>query len=120
VTTEVRFAIADDLRTFYGTEAPRTVRAMVGVRDGKIAGIGGVAYEDGKPPYVFFEQAEDAPPRALIIVRGARALLARVTVPVFAVADPEIATAPRLLAMLGFRKVAAAVGGDLYQRPGGG
>lgn len=71
-SVEIRPATPELLRQFYGSDVPWTVRAVVGVRDGEVLGVGGYLVK-GHVVMVFSDIKPGAPKKA--IVRGVRATL---------------------------------------------
>ena len=106
---EARPATAADIRSFYGDDWPTTMRAMVVLMDGKLAGIAGIVREG--PGYkLFSDSIPELEPhlRSMTVLRAVKKVLEFTEssrLPVAAVSDN-----PDLLKRFGFRHV----GGDEY------
>jgi hypothetical protein len=105
---------------FYGRPAPRSFRGWVVLLDKKPVGIGGL-YTDGGYPMAFSDLKEELRPHRGALIHGVglmRKMLRDIKVPVFAAANPDEGTAPRLLAHLGFKSVGVDTpDGALFMRP---
>lgn len=114
---EVRPATADALAAFYGARPRQTVRALVGVADGKVIGVGGFAYEAMGVLRAFADLTPEAKARRVTLHKAARAALASLGgkgVTVIATADPDEPTAARWLARLGFAHVGPSADGEVW------
>lgn len=101
---EIIPATDEMIRRFYGGPVPQTVRAVAGVRDGEVLGIGGyyvcgprvVIFSDIKPEYLGMKKS---------IVKATRKVLEMVResgMPAMAVPDDGIDGAKFFLDRLGF------------------
>ena len=106
---EARPATAADIRSFYGDDWPTTMRAMVVLMDGKLAGIAGIVREG--PGYkLFSDSIPELEPhlRSMTVLRAVKKVLEFTEssrLPVAAVSDN-----PDLLERIGFKHF----GGDEY------
>ena len=112
---EARPATRAEFKKFYGGDFPDTVRAWVGLVDGKVAAFGGLRY--AKNILVLFgDLTDDARARPVALLKGCLALMANISphIPVYATPQPEIPAAERFLARLGFSEVSP----NLWRRGG--
>ncbi len=112
--TEVRPATLGDLCEFYGRDhiSPST-KAMVGLLDGKLVAIWGLAYEQGVVS-AFFNIKDEARPFKHHIHRNAMRFMREARERhkyIHAQAEKGEPTAPKWLARLGFKNI----GGDLWR-----
>jgi len=100
----VRYATESDLREWFNGTVPATMRAVVVERDGKLLGIGGVAWNETHLQ-AFSRVTDELRPHKVTIGRAAvkvREMLDEMGV-VLAVCSPTEPTAPNLLAWAGFK-----------------
>lgn len=106
-----------DLEAFYGRPPDRTVRAIVGVVDGEIVGVGGVAYE-GRVRGAFCDLRPEAKRHKIALHKAALRVLAMAQetgVPqLVAVCTGDEPGAPRWLKRLGFRHVGSSSEGEVF------
>lgn len=107
MVVEIRPATPDDIFAFAKEQAPYRVRAYVGVEDGEIIGIGGVAYLPGGAVLAFLNITEQARRRPVALMKVARRVIReareRGVKTINALCDDEIEAAGRFLNRLGFR-----------------
>jgi N-acetylglutamate synthase-like GNAT family acetyltransferase len=112
---DIRPATAEDLESFYGSSPKRSMRAFVGVMDGKPVGLAGIYYW-GNQVVAFSEVKPEMPRHA--IGRGALKVLSmirRMGVPVLALAQGDIPGAPEFLKRCGFEHVDTTCQGEVYR-----
>jgi hypothetical protein len=108
MSSEVLFRPArqEDARAFYGKDPELSFRGYVAELHGEVVGVGGVYYDAGGIPMAFTEMREELAKRKKDCARACRLMVGYIDslrVPtVYAVADQNIETAPRLLRRLGF------------------
>ena len=105
--TSIEPATEGLLTAFYGRPPPRTVRALVAVRDGKPIGVAGV-WRGAERLVMFSDLSPEARADKRLMVRGIRAVLGLVRdtgLPVHAVADKEVEGSERLLERVGFHRL---------------
>lgn len=120
---EARPATPADVEEWYGGPSPGTVRAVVVLLDGKVAGIAGLvlpgltggrlaeAFSDMKEelaPYLRQSVVQCAIGRVIRLIRQSKYT-------VVAVADPAIPTSEALLQRLGATRVGSIRDGEVYQ-----
>ena len=100
---EIRPATAQDAELFYGKRPIKTMRGYVAIVDDKPIGIGGIYYEAGVM-IAFSEMKPEIRNRKRDIARMARMLVGLYDKigTVYAAANKDEPTAPRLLEKLGF------------------
>lgn len=102
----VRRAARADIEAFAGDGERPTMKAWVGEIDGRIIGLGGLAYRHGRW-IAFCELSEEARPHKRAIVRAGRAAIDAARraghTYIYAEADQSEKMAKRWLASLGFR-----------------
>ena len=102
----VRQAALEDIEAFVGDGEWLTMKAWVGEIDGRIVGLGGLAYRHGRW-IAFCELSDEARPHKRAIVRAGRAAIdaaRRAGHPfIYAEADESEPMATRWLESLGFR-----------------
>lgn len=99
-----RPATAADAEAYYGKPPPCSFRGIVAIKDGEVAGIGGVYY-DGPLRIAFSEFKDSLRSDRRALVKGTRMLMQIVDTikgPVYAVANKDEPTAANLLARLGW------------------
>jgi hypothetical protein len=96
----VRFATAEDLYAWYGGPPPMTMRAAVAEVDGRIVAVGGVGRAIDHRQ-LFFEVADVARPRKLLLGRLAVKVRGMIDGPVIAIQDENEPTAARLIEWAG-------------------
>lgn len=111
---EIRPATAADLAAFYGTPPARTQRAWVAVLDGRPLAVCGVAYERGKPAFLFSEIRPEMKRYPKTIIRGARMVLAE-TAGLGLRAQASSPRAARLLGWLGLRYLGSQGGNMIFE-----
>lgn len=116
---ELRPATEADLRAFANGEPVPTVKAIAGVKDGEVLGVGGLRYAImGKQRrlVLFVDLKPEGRKYRKAIVRGLRMVLDMARgLPIMAVCDPKEPKAPDLLHHIGFRAVGSSSEGDIYQ-----
>lgn len=104
-------ATAEVIHRFYGAAPTRTQMAVAVVSGERVLGVGGV-YLDG-PRWVMFSDMTDElrqSKRVLVrAVRSVQAMIARRTIPVVALADPQIPGSDILLRHMGAEHVSDGV-----------
>lgn len=99
----------DDVAEFGHATPPYRIRAVTGRVDGKIVGIGGIAYLPDGTVAAFLEATDEARRHAVTLNREARKALSEAAKAghrvVVALADSSIEAAPRWLKRLGFAPV---------------
>lgn len=96
------------------------MRAFVAVLNGQPIAVAGLAYERGRPAYLFSDMKPAMRPYRRAIVRGARAMLAAMPrLPLLAVANCDEPNAGRFLERLGFRWIATTARGEIFRFDGG-
>lgn len=116
MTIEVRPATPADIEAYAVEQSPYRVRALVGLVDGVIVAIGGVAYLPNGTVLAFMNLEQEARERAPVtMLRVAKQVVAdahaRGVAVINALCDESIEAAPRFLRRLGFREV----GEGIYQ-----
>lgn len=113
---EFRRATKGDLVAFYGAPPGPTVRAWVGIIEGKIAGIGGLRYlPGGIPAEVFMDLTPLARKHPRAIVRACRFVLHELRgIPARVIADPDEPKSGRLLAKMGLTLVGTRAGLEVF------
>jgi hypothetical protein len=104
-------ATEEMIREFYGSNPPRTVRAIAGVRDGEVLGVGGY-YILGRRVFVFSDIKPEAMKEKKAIVRATKIVLGMVRksgIPGMAIADDGIEGAEKFLSRIGFEKQPSGV-----------
>lgn len=114
----IRPATRDDLTAICGKRPGSTFRAWVIEKEGKPIAAGGVVYE--KPLIIGFSRiAADAQMKPQTIWRLTRKLWNNVMAlghpAIYAIADPELPTAPAFLERLGFKHIESDVRGEIYE-----
>lgn len=115
----IRRATAADIAAFYGEPPKRTMRAFVGILDGKPVGLAGIYYREGQI-VAFSETKPEMQGFRHAIGRGALAvigMLRRMNLPVLALAQQDIPTAPGFLERCGFEHVDTTCQGEVYRWP---
>ena len=115
---EIRPATAADLAAYYGEPPRRTMRAWVAVLDGKPIAVAGVAYEAGKPHYLFSEMRPEMKRYRKAILRGGRRVLED-TKGMRLLASCSSPGASRFLVHLGLRFLTDTVDGRMIFEWGG-
>lgn len=113
----IRRATAEDIASFYGERPKRSMRAFVGILDGKPVGLAGVYYHQGQV-VAFSETKPEMAGLRHAIGRGALAvvaLLRRMNIPVLAVAQNDIPGATAFLERCGFEHVETTCQGEVYR-----
>ena len=114
-----RAATEADLIAFYGSLPPVTTQAWVGIADGEVFGVLGLARD--ADTLVFFS---DYKPEAkqhlkrmtvLKLIRSMRDIIRKRGVPVIALADEREPDSAKLLTRLGFEFIEQTEGGGLYR-----
>ena len=103
----LRPATAGDVADFFGKPQAKTVQAVVMELDGRVIGIGGLAYE-GDKLVAFGDFKPEALKYKRMVVKGARMvrdMVAKARAPVFTVADDKYPGSAKLLLRLGFDQV---------------
>lgn len=104
---EVRTATREDAIALMGS-CPHTMKAFVGVLDGKPIAIGGLSYQRGRV-VAFCNLSDDMRKRPVALHKAARAVMRAALDSghryIFAERDPDEPTAARWLERLGFRPV---------------
>lgn len=117
MTLTVRPATAADFFALYGEKPDHTIKAEVVEADGRVLGIGGIAYS-GERPLLFSKMLPELRRHKRFIVEAALHLAARAKAAhAVAVADPKEHCSVRLLTKLGLHKVADSAGGDVFGWP---
>lgn len=101
----IRPATLSDFVAFRGEPPLWRTRAWVGELDGKVIGMGGVAYpKDSKMPVIWAEFGSDAYRHGKTLFKSAQAFMRNVSEPqVACVADHTIEASRRFAERLGFR-----------------
>lgn len=113
-----RAATAADLRHFY-PELTASVRAWVCEIDGKTEGIIGIALL--RPIACLFSTVREAlrphlrHPTVLRLIKRAQTVMKTMRAPVWAAAEPDEPTAPRILERLGFNYLGEFEGDAIYE-----
>ena len=113
---EIRPATEADIRTVYGTNPPRTMRAYAAICDGAAVAVAGVYYYPDQvvafskilPEYRHLKHG---------LAKGVLKvidLLKKMNKPVLAVAEPDIPSAPALLERAGFKYMMTNSQGRVY------
>lgn len=101
----IRPATATDLERFYGYPPRRTQRAVVGRVNGRVIGIGGVAYIDGLV-WAFCDLKPTAKKYPVALVKACRTILDTAkkagATTIWTQVDPKQPTAPAFVSRLGF------------------
>lgn len=102
-----------DVEEFKQQTPPYRIRAVTGRVDGRIVGIGGIAYLPDGTVAAFLEATDEARRHAVTLHREARKVLSEAARAghrmVVALADTSIEAAPRWLKRLGFEPVGQEV-----------
>ena len=112
---ELRYATREGWIQFYGEPPARTVRAVVGVKDGEIIGIGGIVFEEPFPR-IFMELTDCARTMKREIITGSRMIMDWMKQNrqiVYAVAHDD-RVAPVFLRHFGFKYQQTFSVGDVY------
>lgn len=119
IKRDIRVATPADIREYYGAPLPYSVRALVLAVDGKVVGVGGIAYREGLK-YAFMELKDEVRPRRVTIGRFAKALVETFggRGPGMTIAEPDEPMSDKLLMWLGFEYVGPVPQGEVYQWPG--
>ena len=119
MTVEIRPATPADIDAYAVEQSPYRVRAYTALVNGRIIGLGGVAYLPNGAVMAFLNINEDARsyPVTLckVAVRVIREAHERGVKTINAVCDDKIEAAPRFLRRLGFKHL----GEDIYQHEAG-
>lgn len=102
----IRKAKAADVISFYGGYPPYRLVGFVAEKEGKIIGVGGIAYPQGYVvPVLFSDALPEMYANKKTCAKAVRLLMNfmdTLSCPVYAFASLEIKTAPYLLAKIGF------------------
>lgn len=104
-------ATAEVIRRFYGSAPTRTQMAVAVVDGDRVLGVGGV-YLDGPRWVMFSDMTDDLRQKKRTLVRAVRAvqaMISRRTIPVVALADPQIPGSDVLLRHMGAEHVSDGV-----------
>jgi len=110
---EIIPATAKLIEDYYGKQIPQSVRAYVAIADDQVLGIAGF-YVTATRLIMFSELKDELKCNKRIIIRGMRKMrqIAReMKLPIHAVAQKELPTAPSFLEHFGFVKI----GQELYE-----
>ena len=99
----------EDFFEFKQAIPPYRIRAITGRVDGRIVGIGGIAYLPDGSILAFLESTDEARKHAVTLYKAARQILKDAALAghrrIIAVGDPEVQAVPRWLKRLGFEPV---------------
>ena len=111
---KVRPATVEDVLSYTGEYPPCQVRAVVGEIDGRIVGLGGLAFLKNGAVLAFMNAEPDVRNYKFALYRSAKALIqeavGRGLTKINAIKADDIASAERFLSRLGFK----SVGEDIY------
>ncbi len=104
MTPIVRPATAEDVERFHPGGLGFSVRGWAFELDGKPIGLGGIAYRPDEVggPYFFADTTPELERFPKVMIRTARAFLAKANVPASVFADPTKPMAEKLMGRLGF------------------
>ncbi len=104
MTSNIRYATAEDIRNWYG-HIPGTMRCILIEVDGKPISFGGVMRRDGRL-VAFMEMKEGAQKYGVSImkasVKAVKEIISTYSQPVYAIVDDEWKSAPAFLKRMGF------------------
>lgn len=89
---------------YLGKAPPYSFRGWIALRDGVPVGMAGI-YDENGTKVAFSEFRPDMQPSKRTMVKGVRLvrqMMGAIKRPVFAICNPDLPTAPNLLARLGF------------------
>lgn len=114
----IRPATREDFVSFAGHPPAMLTRAFVAEHNGRVLAVGGVYYSAGVA-FAFCEMDDGMRAHRKSIMRGAKvvveAVLARMTVPVYAICSKREPNAPAFLSRLGFVPEGMTGLGELYK-----
>lgn len=116
--TEPKFRAAtyEDLRDWYGEVPAYTIRAWVLEVDGKVLGVGGLAYLKGRPNHLFTEWKPELKRWPLAMVKAMRRGLSHLHgVPALARIHPDEPGAERISQMMGLTRAGEDKEGIIYR-----
>jgi len=117
---EIKPATRHDIKEFYGDTMRESCRAWSAFYDGKLAAIGGVSITRNLM-LVFMEMRLESEVPDITIWRSALHIwekIRKLNYPImYAVADPNLSTAPAFLERLGFEHVESSARGEIYRWP---
>lgn len=98
----------------YEGKLPATIQAYVAEMDGKVVGIGGIAYVPGKP-VLFSKMKDELRPYKKFILQSARELAAKAkAVGAVAIANPKESLSCKLLHRIGMTWADTTPDGEAY------
>jgi hypothetical protein len=104
--TEIRPTVPDDLQYVIGESLPCRIKALTVLIDGRVVGIGGVAFPAHGAPVAFVQQSDDAKRYPVAFHKAGLAAMKMIresgVAEVLSTADPENEKALRWLERLGF------------------
>lgn len=110
--TEIRWATASDIDTFYGKRPPQTVRALVIDVDGELIACGGITKDKGQN-VAFMDLKPGALDHKKALIRAIhmakKELVLTSEVPVYSIADSRFETAKGMLEHYGFTQISDEV-----------
>ncbi|MFA7333353.1 MAG: hypothetical protein WC130_03570 [Kiritimatiellia bacterium] len=114
----IRDATRDDMTAICGKRTGATFRAWAVEKNGTLVAVGGVVY--GKPLIIGFSRiAAGAEMKPQTVWRLTRKLWNNVMAlghpVIYAIADPDLPTAPAFLERLGFKHIESDVRGEIYE-----
>src|SRR5438046_1497902 len=99
----------EDVLEFKQRTPPYRIKALTGRVDGRIVGIGGIAYLPDGTLVAFLEATDEARKHAVTLYKAAKQILQDAAASghrkIVAIGDPEIDAVPRWLKHLGFEPV---------------
>lgn len=103
---KVLHATPELIRTYYGSDRPRSMRALVAVRDGEVLGVLGMYPINGQQ-LVFLDMKDELRKHPRVLVDGAKTFMRwarEAKMPVCAWCDHTIPAAKGFLEHFGFRE----------------
>ncbi len=113
----LRNATIEDYETFYGHKPKVTIRAVVAELDGKVVGIGGIAYYKNQM-VAFSEIRDDLRKYPVFIMKAAKRiakLLDKHGKSAVAIACPKEGNSQAMLERVGFTKISSTEEQETYQ-----